>query len=273
MKRKLKRIYKILFIIILTIMIYFYIKPSNNKVINSNTDINYNIVEETDTLDILKNMSKKDKRILKIIDNKDKYPQELLDMLSRNIDMTDYMLDYLDKKGKVYSDNIGNVKKGEYPLLLQYDKRWGYFYYGDSVLAINGCGPTVLSMVVAGLTGRNDVTPVTIADYSYKHRYYNKDSGTSWNLMTDGLKKYNIEGINISLLKSNIVRELNDNHPIVLSVRKGDFTTTGHFILIVGMKDDMFIIHDSNSKERSNKLWDYESLKPQIKNLWAYKHI
>ena len=38
------------------------------------------------------------------------------------------------------------------PLLLQWDERWGYRYYGDQMMAINGCGPTCLSMVVSYLT-------------------------------------------------------------------------------------------------------------------------
>lgn len=43
-------------------------------------------------------------------------------MLSRNKDMISYMYDFEDKKGHIYIDNIGKVTKGEYPLLLQYDK-------------------------------------------------------------------------------------------------------------------------------------------------------
>ena len=51
--------------------------------------------------------------------NKDSYPKILLEMLSRNLDMTDYVLNYLDYKGQVFSNDIGKVTKGKYPLLLQ----------------------------------------------------------------------------------------------------------------------------------------------------------
>ena len=53
-------------------------------------------------------------------------------------------------------------KTGTYPLLLQYDPRWGYAFYGDDVIAVNDIS-TCLSMVIAGLTGKNTITPYTTA--------------------------------------------------------------------------------------------------------------
>ena len=219
----------------------------------------------------LEQFALKDKRITKIIQNIEEYPSEILEMLVRNIDMTDYVLDFLNKKGQVYADTIGKVTKGEYPLLLQYDKRWGYGIYGDNVIAVNGCGPTVLSMVIVGLTGRNDITPYKIANDAKKRGYYKEGSGTSWRFMTNGVKEYGIRGIEISLNQSIMVRELKKGHPIVCSMRKGDFTTTGHFILLVGIQVGKFIVHDPNSKERSQRLWSYETLQGQIRNLWSFQ--
>ncbi len=64
-----------------------------------------------------------DERILTIIENKEEYPDILLEMLGRNIDMLDYMLEYPKKKGNVYVTKLENIKKDSYPLLLQYDTR------------------------------------------------------------------------------------------------------------------------------------------------------
>ena len=45
----------------------------------------------------------------------------------------------------------------EYPLFLQWDKRWGCLAYGDdSNVAISGCGPTTLAMAVVALTGNEE---------------------------------------------------------------------------------------------------------------------
>ena len=64
--------------------------------------------------------------------------------------------------------------------------------------------------------------------------------------------------------------ELEQNHPIICSMGPGDFTMTGHIIVITGVKNGKFVINDSNSKDRSKKLWSYEEIREQIKNLWSF---
>lgn len=266
-KLKIKNIILLLLIPIIIIFLFNTIYPKlsllNNLIISQKANIDY------DTITSLTEMSKEDSRINKIIKNIDAYPSELLEMLSRNPDMTDYALDYLNKKGEVTSDNIGEVIKGKFPLLLQYDERWGYGIYGDNVIAINGCGPTVLTMVIAGLTGRNDITPYDIAAFSEREGYY-QEEGTSWLLFTEGIKQYGITGENIPLSESIINENLIQGHPIICSMRKGTFTTTGHFILLTGVKDGKYIVNDPNSRERSNTLYSYDEISYQIKNIWSF---
>ena len=81
---------------------------------------------------------------------------------------------------------------------------------------------------------------------------------------------FGIQGREISLDKDNIQTELESGHPIICAMRPGDFTTTGHFIVLTGMKDGKICVHDPNSKKRSEKLWDYETLEGQINNLWSF---
>ena len=53
-------------------------------------------------------------------------------------------------------------------------------------------------------------------------------------------------------------------------MRKGDFTTTGHFIVLTGYEDGRITVNDPNSRKRSEKTWDFDTLQYQIKNLWSY---
>ena len=62
----------------------------------------------------------------------------------------------------VYSGLI-IYSEGEIPLLIQWDKRWGYETYGDDLMALSGCGPACLSMVYVGLTGDTDMNPKAMA--------------------------------------------------------------------------------------------------------------
>lgn len=278
-KKKIRKRILLLFVVCLIGYIGISNYPLSNTTNPTNEDATSTIHEEVfpqtgdPLIDNLYPLSLEDERILTIIEQKEEYPEILLEMLARNIDMVDYVMGYPEKKGKVYTNQLENIEKGVYPLLLQYDPKWGYAYYGNSVIAINGCGPTAISTVVAGLTGRSDVTPSTVASYAEEEGYYVEGVGTSWALMTEGVRKYGITGKQITLSKSNLIQELQENHPIIASMKPGDFTTTGHFITIIGMKNGKFIVRDSNSKERSNKLWSYDTLAPQIKNLWAFSKM
>ena len=79
-----------------------------------------------------------------------------------------------------------------------------------------------------------------------------------------------MQSYEVSLSKSILFSILENGQPIICSVRPGDFTTTGHFIVLTGIQDGKIKVNDPNSKKRSNKLWEYERLQGQIKNLWTY---
>lgn len=241
-----------------------------DKITKNIINVSENSIEFDCPYENLNELAKNNKRVARILENKEEYPEFLLEALSKNTELIDYVLDYNDNNGKVLSNDIGNVKKGDYPLLLQYDKRWGYAYYGEYNLAISGCGPTTIAMVVAGLTGRNDVTPYTVAKYAMENNYYS-ESGTKWALMKEGIKHFGIKSRELNNSKKLIFKELEKGHPIICSMKPGIFTTTGHFIAIVGIKDNKFIIHDPNSKKKSKGLWSYEEIKDEIRNMWVFE--
>ena len=217
----------------------------------------------------LKKLSKEDDRISDIIKDYNSYPEALLDMLSRDIDLLDFVLNYHDKSGKVFSESI-KVRKAEIPLLLQWDERWGYASYGENMIAISGCAPTSLAMVISGLTGDTSITPYKVAKYAEDNGFYVDGTGTSWSLMTSGSEFFGIDSKQISLSKDNIFSELENGHPIIASMREGDFTTAGHFIVLTGVSNGKIKVNDPNSKKRSSLLWDYDRLESQIKNLWSF---
>ena len=215
-------------------------------------------------------INKEDKaKIQEIQKNPDQYPEELLELLEHNEETVDFVYNYPKKKNSKPARSIGKVHKGEIPRLIQWDERWGYAKYSDNIIAINGCGPTALAMVAAGLTGDNTITPYKVAKYAAKNGYYVEGTGSSWSLMTEGSEHFGIQGSELVLDQSIIFSELEKGHPIICSMRPGDFTTTGHFIVLAGTKDGQIKVNDPNSKKRS-KLWDYERLEPQINNLWVF---
>lgn len=209
-------------------------------------------------------------KVREVMAHKDQYPEELIQLLEGNAETVDFVLGYPEKKDAAPAETVGDVTQGEIPLLLQWDERWGYAYYADDMIAINGCGPTVISMVAAGLTGDNTITPYRVAQFSAENGYYAGDSGTSWSLMTEGARQFGIYGEEMGLSESEVLTALENGHPIICSMRPGDFTTTGHFVVLTGVEDGKIRVNDPNSRERSGKLWDYSRLEYQINNLWVF---
>lgn len=194
----------------------------------------------------------------------------LRELVENNPETVDFVRNYQEKKDAPLAEDIGEVTAGVIPHLLQWDERWGYQIYGDNMIAVNGCGPTVISMVAAGLTGDNTITPYRVAKFAEENGYYEGEAGTSWSLMTEGAQQFGIYGEEMGLDENGIFSALESGNPIICSMRPGDFTTTGHFIVLVGTEDGKIRVNDPNSVKRSEKLWDYETLYPQINNLWVY---
>jgi hypothetical protein len=234
------------------------------------TRLNFPNFKNSDTISQLQQMSESNKKISNILTDIEEYPDNLLELLVRNPETTDFVLHYPDKKGGSKKIKLTNSEiNDEIPLFLQWDERWGYDKYGDDIIALAGCGPTCLSMVIVGVTGNVSANPKEIAQFSEARGYYSS-KGTNWALLTQGVESYGLQSKEIPLWESGIAQEIQNGNPVICSMKPGDFTTTGHFIVIYGYEDGYFLIHDPNSIERSNKKWTYDSIKDQIRNLWSY---
>lgn len=253
------------------------LKPTAS-VQESGSETGSEISQKTDTasektIQALKTMASGNPKVEPIVQNPDRYPERLLEALSRNPELLDFTLDYPDKKGTSNLDiNLsGKYQPGQIPLLMQWDEDWGYAPYGDGIIALDGCGPTCLSIVAVGLTGDPALNPRALAKFSEENGYLDAKTGsTLWTLMSEGAKKLGLDSRELPLDESRMARELSLGHPIICSMRPGDFTTVGHFIVLYGYKDGAFLIRDPNSRSRSDKTWSYATLKPQIRNLWTF---
>ncbi len=160
---------------------------------------------------------------------------------------------------------------GKIPAFFQYDSSWKDEKYGDGTMEFNGCGPTCLSMVVCGLKETNDYDPVTVARLADRYGYYAAGAGSKWTLMSEGAEFLGLTVHEVRFDESHIRQELLEGRPIICVVGPGDFTTTGHFIVLCAMDDyGRVIVHDPNSEKNSKRVWELEELMPQIKNLWSY---
>ena len=203
-------------------------------------------------------------------ETKEAIQTRLEELLENNPELQDFVDGYANSDGSVTGGIDEEEKEEDSPLFLQWDERWGYASYGDSCIGISGCAPTCLSMVIFSLTRDETATPDALADYAMRHNYYVQGKGTQWSFLTDAGSRYSVQGTEISLDENTMKTELDEGHPIIASMRPGDFTTEGHFIVIYGYNEEGFLVHDPNSRLRSEEEWTFKTLYPQIKNLWAY---
>lgn len=167
------------------------------------------------------------------------------------------------------STSIEIPQEGRYDVMLdsvsgpltyynQNDIRWSNFLYGGKdPLSSYGCGPTVMAMLVTSLTGQQ-VLPTDMASWSYANNYWCpgqgsyhrliKDSASAYGLKVTSIKDYTVKGIQDALNSGNL---------LVALMKKGHFTSQGHFLIITGMTNNGKIrIADSNNYENTKKEWD-----------------
>lgn len=203
----------------------------------------------------------------------DDYPESLIELLGRNSAAKDFVLSYPEEKNKKHKINMSEYKNcKKVPLFMQWDKRWGYITYGDDVAGLTGCGPTCLSMVAVYLLQDTKYSPDYMLEWSKKHGYCVKGSGSSWTLISEGGKKLGLDVTEIPLVKDRVIKNLEVGNPIICVMGPGDFTTTGHFIVMTGYNDGKIKINDPNSYTNSEKEWNYDDIYNQINNLWVIRN-
>ncbi len=197
--------------------------------------------------------------------------EELLrELLEKNEETLDYVSSYPDREAYMGQeiDLSCDFTTGEVPLLMQWDKRWGYDSYGDEMIGIAGCGPVCLDMAYLYFTGDLDMNPRKMAQYAWDRGFYTQN-GTSWSLWTEGAAGLGLTGEVLPLDENRIKQTLDSGGLVVCSMGPGDFTTKGHFILIRGYDENGFYVNDPNRRSNSEKVWDFDTLRYQIKNLWG----
>lgn len=198
------------------------------------------------------------------------WPDSLLELLEKNPEAADFVLNYPLKKDLCPEIDLHEYTDcSEVPLFLQWDERWGYTVYGDNIMGLSGCGPTCLSMVCVYLLNDPQYSPRYIADFAQENGYCVPGNGSSWTLISEGGVMLGLDVIEIPLDEDRIIRNLEVGNPVVCIMGPGDFTSTGHFIVMTGYEDGKIKVNDPNSPDRSNMLWDYDAIKDQIRNLWV----
>ena len=201
------------------------------------------------------------------------YPETLIELLERNPETEDFVLQYPFREEQELEIFEYDLSEGV-PLMMQWDKRWGYIKYGSDVVGITGCGPVCLAMAGYYVTNGDEAFhPAKMVKFAEDNGYYAKGNGSSWTLISEGGVRLGLDVTEIPLVKKRVMDNLAVDNPIICSMRAGDFTTSGHYIVLVGCEDGLIRVNDPNSYINSEKLWSYEQIEGQIRNLWVIRNI
>lgn len=155
---------------------------------------------------------------------------------------------------------LGNIRftDGQTPVVYynQRDERYANQPYGTDNIGGYGCGPTAMAIVVSSLTS-DTVDPVEMAKWSYENGYWCSKNGSYRTLIPNAAKAWNlpVEGCN----KDNgqkIIDALSNGKLVVAIMAKGHFTSSGHFIVLRGVKNGKILVADPFSYDRSGMEWD-----------------
>ena len=156
--------------------------------------------------------------------------------------------------------SLGNVRftdgQTEVVYFNQLDERYSNMPYGTDDIGGYGCGPTAMSIVVSSLTSET-VDPIAMARWSYENGYWCSKSGSYHALIPAAAKEWglNVEGCS-ALEGQKIVDALSNGKLVVAIMLKGHFTSSGHFIVLRGVKDGKILVADPASYDRSSMEWD-----------------
>ena len=184
----------------------------------------------------------------------------------------EYVYHYLDRypqeNAERYTDSI---TQGVIPQIYQWDERWGYIKYSGHAFGCTGCGPTSLAMVYAGLTGKDDMSPADMARLAADGGYETDYDGTINKFFVDIAPSLGLDVIELDVDYDALVGALDSGMPVICNVGPGDFTLTGHFIVITGVNDDGTLsIKDPFSSINSSETWDVNLILNQTVALYAY---
>lgn len=159
---------------------------------------------------------------------------------------------------------------GTIPHLYQTDAAWAELPYAGGTVRLNGCGPTALAMVYAGLTGRADLDPGAMAAFADAGGFA-PTGATEWSFMTRGAAQLGLQSRAIPVTRGAITRALGQGSPVICSVKPGDFTDIGHYIVLAGIDERGTVeVRDPNSALNSTRRWGIQRIAEQTANCWAF---
>lgn len=147
---------------------------------------------------------------------------------------------------------------GKYQGLTYYsqaDSRWGSVLYTSNgnksqTIKSSGCGPTSAAMVISSSKGT--ILPTATAKLSVDNGYRTKNNGTAWSYWSFIADYFDFKDYDTTYSFATMVKYLSQDknkdgiadYFVVASCGPGLFTTGGHYIVLMGDKNNTITVYD-----------------------------
>lgn len=148
----------------------------------------------------------------------------------------------------------------------QLDSRWAALPYGRlSTIGRAGCGPTAMSIVISTLAGQT-VDPPYMCNWSVANGQLCDGSGSYRTLIPRAAEAFGLTVSDAQVTEGQrIVNALSDGALVVAIMGPGDFTRSGHFIVLRAVREDgKILIADPASTTRTGQAWDLSLILSQV---------
>lgn len=186
----------------------------------------------------------------------DEYADERLPELAlRESTAIDFVASVPDADSTAGSYTEG-TEQGSYPLLYDWDTRWGYVSYAGSIMGVTGSGPTTLSMAYMGATGENDQTPDVLAQLASEGGYADESTGTTSAFFTDVGGQIGLSVQELEPSTDNLSYVLANGQVAIVQLNASFTTPYVHWALVVCSNEDGSVtLYDPDSSEASLHTW------------------
>jgi hypothetical protein len=167
---------------------------------------------------------------------------------------------------------------------LQTDARWVNMDYSASgeatTIGKSGCGPSCMAMAIAILKDKS-ITPKETCAWSLKNGYKAPNQGTYYSYFVPQGKAFDIavERINTINIYSQssiaakeaherVLKSIKTGNWAVCCMGKGNWTSSGHYILWYGIEAGSALINDPNSIRTDRTKAAIALLQSQVKYYW-----
>ncbi len=153
---------------------------------------------------------------------------------------------------------------------LQTDEQWANEKYGYSIIANSGCGPTCMAMTLNYYIDES-ITPLQTAIYADEKQLVGL-KGTNWDYFKQMANEYNLEYLQTNSAQTAKQWMMGKNNPLVIcSMKRGLWTTGGHFILLWNIDEDNNVyINDPASTKRERVFNTFYKLSTQCKQYFCF---